>query len=624
MAAGALAAAYAGGALARARRRGGPRGGLEVVARRISGQQLAFEKLYKPLGPEGEGKEFEQESKWKKPLRKAAPWRKENAELREDPTYAKQWVWDPSRRGSKRRRFAKGVVMDRVQELDDRASELRAKYKRPRFGWKEVMQDDLRTTRLSEDLPAIGTGEVWLNKFLSHAGACSRRKVAELVLQGRVQINGEVVQDICTKVDPKKDKVFLDGRRKELKTLGEIIWIMLNKPKGVISTFEDSEGRKTVMDLVPFAKKRRLIPVGRIDRNAAGLLLLTNDYEWQTIMIHPRYEHTKRYKVEIYNGLPSRVKMQALRNGLELPDEPRPLLPLEDFEVMQQNKTDEIATIKFTLKEGKYRQIRRMFEYIGHPVKSIKRTEFGLLQLDRSLKAGEWRMLTPKEIRRLKGPTILKRPMKHPLDRQREIEREMDGHEAEQPVRQRAPREQRAQRAWRRERQPSSVGAYDGGRPGDQWGSRGQRRRGGSRQDLDDEGLEEEDWQEDMSRTSRRREGRSRGGYEDDEDFTGHAGRPRAERRGGRRRGAFDDSGDWERAEGRRGKPAAREASAEDLSALQQRFNQLSAVSSGPAPALEKDWERSWVEQLDAMQAEKAAPPESTHKERVPQSGGAY
>lgn len=164
------------------------------------------------------------------------------------------------------------------------------------------------------------------------------------------------------------------------------------------------------------------MPVGRIDRNASGLVLLTNDYEWHTILTHPRYEHSKRYKVQIYNGKPNREKLLALEKGLELPDEARPLLPLLDLEVEQESKVEEIATIKFSLTEGKYRQIRRMFEYVGHPVKSIKRTQFGLVPLDRDLKAGEWRMLTNKEIRRLKGPTILKKPTKHPGDLEQEFD----------------------------------------------------------------------------------------------------------------------------------------------------------------------------------------------------------
>lgn len=341
---------------------------------------------------------------------RAAPWKKENAEYLSDPNVTKKWIRP---KGFKK----KGKVVDMTQEIFDRASILRAKYKRPRFGWKEVMQDDLATSRLTGELPAIGTGEVWLSKYLSHCGVCSRRDVTGLVLQGRVMLNGQVVQSPVIRVDPTKDEVTLDGQKQTLRTLDEIIWIMLYKPKGCITAMEDPEGRRTVMDIVPFAKKRRLVPVGRIDRNASGIILLTNDYEWHTILAHPRYGHEKRYRVEVYNGVPSREKIQALTKGLELPDEERMLLPLVDMEVENGLKMGQIATLRFTLNEGKYRQIRRMFEFIGHPVRAIKRTQFGLLKLDPELKPGEWRQLSAREIRRLKGPTILRRPTMHPQDK---------------------------------------------------------------------------------------------------------------------------------------------------------------------------------------------------------------
>lgn len=640
--------AAVGAARARARR---CRGRLQVVARR-GRSSISFESLYNPLDDEGDGEEDSGEQDddggQRRPGRRAAKWKRENAELREDPSYTKEWVWDPKRRGAKFRKYAKGVAIDRVQELDDRASSLRALYKRPRFGWKEVMKDDLRTEALSENLPAIGTGQVWLSKYLAHTGSCSRRKVKEMVLQGRVQVNGQVVTDVVMQVNPKRDSVFLDGQRQDLTSLGEIIWIMLNKPKGVISTFEDSEGRKTVTDLVPFAKQRRLVPIGRIDRNAQGLMILTNDYEWHTILAHPRYDHTKRYKVELYNGVPARAKLQAIQNGLELPDESRPLRPLEDFEVVQNNNIKEIATVKFSMREGRYRQIRRMFEYLGHPVKSIKRTEFGLLKLDRELKNGDWRQLTAKEIRRLKGPTILKRPQKHPYDMMRQ-QGEME------------------------DRLDEATIDEDEGFPGSR-GGRGRRDRGGDRKmlgrgqaqfdDGDDEfsgGFRGRGGRRDDRTPPGRSQGRSRGrsfrgertasrGIDEGEWDDGDGGFDgRRPARGGRRAAPGDDWGreqpreqgqqrklrevsffqagkggdfadnvrsriaeDLGRAGGkdRRARepeeqPQAREASMEDLQRLQQRFDQVSAKSSGPAPPLDSDWEADWVKQLDAMQEDK-------------------
>jgi len=371
------------------------------------------------------GKRTGIEDKAPMPRQNAAPWKKDNAELRNDPSYAKRWEWDPDRRGKKNAPWSKGKPVDQLQEKDEQASALRALYKRPRFGWKDVMTDDLRMSTLNEHLPAIGNNEVWLSKFLAHTGSCSRRDVTEMVLQGRVEVNGEIVQSPAIRIDPTRDRVNLDGQPKTLRTLGEIVWIMVHKPKGVLSTMEDPLGRKTIMDIVPFAKKRRLVPIGRIDRNAAGLMLMTNDYEWHTVLTHPRHEHSKEYQVKLYNGVPSKDKMRALQTGLQLPDEPRPLRPIENFDVQQASNAEEIALVKFTLREGRYRQIRRMFEYIGHPVKSIKRVGFGLLWLDDDLRAGDFRMLSPKEIRKLKGPTILRRPTKHPDDRRKELQKQM-------------------------------------------------------------------------------------------------------------------------------------------------------------------------------------------------------
>lgn len=346
--------------------------------------------------------------------------------MRADPSYSKKWVWDPEKTGPtgrQKKAYQKGKAVEQVQERDEKAAELRTLFKRPRFGWKEVQQDDLRMSTLSEKLPAIGSGEVWLSKFLSHSGACSRRDVTELVLQGRIEVNGEVVKAPTVKIDPTKDLVTLDGAAQALRTLGELIWIMVYKPKGCLTTMEDPLGRKSIMDIVPFAKKRRLVPIGRIDRNASGLLLLTNDYEWHTILSHPRYDHQKTYHVSIYGGIPDRKKIQALQAGLKLPDEDRPFLPVEDIVVVRGKKDSEICHLRFTLREGRYRQIRRMFEYIGHPVRAIKRTGFGLIWLDQELRPGEYRTLLPKEIRKLKGPTILKRPTQHPVDRAKDVER---------------------------------------------------------------------------------------------------------------------------------------------------------------------------------------------------------
>ncbi|CAE7838346.1 unnamed protein product [Symbiodinium sp. CCMP2592] len=334
------------------------------------------------------------------------------------------------RRGRHRKkRWSQGEVVD--EDIDKNASRLRTMYKRPRFNWKEVSKDDLRTASLRGDQPAIGNGQVWLSKFLSHSGVCSRRRVTELVLQGRITVNNEVVKDPVIKVDPKKDSIAVDGKEQKLRTLDELVWVMLHKPKDTLVTLEDPQGRKTIADLVPFARDRRLVPVGRLERNSTGLVLLTNDYEWATYLTHPRYEITRRYRVVVYEGAPDSQKMQALSRGLRLPDQRRPCLPLEELEVLEHDRVNGIAALSFTMKEGQYRQILRMFEYIGHPLRAVKRTAIGLVRLDKELKAGSYRMLTPKEIRRLKGSTILKRPDGDPLSRQAKMQKAFSGMEGE-------------------------------------------------------------------------------------------------------------------------------------------------------------------------------------------------
>lgn len=403
-------------------------------AKRGNADDISFERLYKPPTYMEEREDERQQGDWdrresidytgterRRPLpgKRAAKWRQDDAALRNHPAYAKRWQWDKKSKG-KKKKWTRGYAVDQLQEMDESASKMRANYKRPRFGWKEVQQDDLRMERLSEDLPAIGTGEVWLSKYLAHCGACSRRAVTDMVLQGRVEVNGEVAQVPTIKVKPGQDRVLFDGQPMILRTLGEVIWIILYKPRGVISTMDDPEGRKTIMDLVPFAKKRRLLPIGRIDRAASGLMILTNDYEWHTILTHPRYELAKRYKVQVYNGKLTWNKIRALQAGLELPDEQRRCLPLEDIDMSMEDKSNQIATLKFTMREGRYRQILRMFEFLGHPIKSTKRIGFGLLNI-RDLRPGEYRVLGPKEIRKLKGPTILKKPRGDPLNVQKDM-----------------------------------------------------------------------------------------------------------------------------------------------------------------------------------------------------------
>ncbi|CAK9027721.1 unnamed protein product [Durusdinium trenchii] len=427
------------------RRRNSPRGPVDPLehltprAEDLEPGERLFRQVYRPSMrkadmPEEDGEEQgyeEEELILPKKRRGKAGWLAANQERKSDPAYGKKWVLDPNKRGPKKKRWVVGEVIDESQDIDRNASRLRTMYKRPRFSWKEAKKDDLRTETLSGKMSVIGNDEVWISKFLSHSGVCSRRDVKELVLQGRVTVNGEVIKDPVTKVDPKKDTITVDGKEQRLRTLDEIIWVMVYKPKDVLSTMEDPQGRKCLTDLVPFAKNRRLVPIGRLERNSTGIMFLTNDYEWHTVLAHPRYETPRRYRVVVYNGAPDTQRLQALQKGLRLPDEGRPCLPLEELEVLEHDRNTGIATLSFIMKEGRYRQILRMFEYIGHPIRAVKRTQFGLVGLDKELKAGEYRMLTPKEIRRLKGATILKKPGRGPVERARKMEKVFSGSDTE-------------------------------------------------------------------------------------------------------------------------------------------------------------------------------------------------
>eukprot|EP00930_Biecheleria_cincta_P004744 TRINITY_DN10567_c0_g1_i1.p1 TRINITY_DN10567_c0_g1~~TRINITY_DN10567_c0_g1_i1.p1 ORF type:complete len:550 (-),score=63.77 TRINITY_DN10567_c0_g1_i1:101-1750(-) len=454
--------------------------------------------------------------------KKRADWLVENERLR-NSTEMRTVVYDNITQGNKSRgvsnKFAKARVEDMTTQIDAEASRLRALYKRPRFSWKEVMRDDLRTSRMSGDLPAIGDGVVWLSKFLSHSGACSRRNVTELVLQGRVSVNGEIVQEPALKINPQTDEVALDGKVRKLRTLDEIIWIMINKPKNTITTREDGRGRKCIVDLVPFAKTRRLVYLGRLDRNATGLMLLTNDYEWQSVLTHPRHEIPKRYKVVVWEGEPSEDKIRALEQGIMLPDSRKPLLPLTDFKVLG-NEKDEgpgSCSLSFRTTEGGYHFIQRMFEWIGHPVMSIKRTEFGQLKMDKTLKHGEWRMLTPKEIRQLKGSTILKRPRPPPEEKESELLDAVSGGKDEKSDRRGAFKKKGSQELEGDRGRPSRKGSVQ------EWEQdRGRTLRSdrSQRHDEDDSqpwmrgesNQRDEDWDEDDNRTPRRSRKQDSGG----------------------------------------------------------------------------------------------------------------
>lgn len=232
-----------------------------------------------------------------------------------------------------------------------------------------------------------------LQKVISQAGIASRRSAEKLITDGRVSVNGVVVTELGTKVEPRKDKVEVDGKR----IAGEkYIYVLLYKPKGIVTTMKDPQMRKTVVDLVKDIPER-VYPVGRLDYGTEGLLLLTNDGELTNALIHPRRKIRKTYLAKV-SGIPSEDKLDLLRVGVKLEDD---LTAPAFVNIIDIDKEKNLTTVEIVIHEGKNRQIRRMFEKIGHDVKQLKRTKFAFLDL-RGVRRGQYRYLTPEEVDHLK------------------------------------------------------------------------------------------------------------------------------------------------------------------------------------------------------------------------------
>lgn len=233
-----------------------------------------------------------------------------------------------------------------------------------------------------------------LQKILADAGIASRRKAEELIKEGRVTVNGVVITEMGFKASPLEDHIKVDGKLLRVNTQ-EQVYFMLNKPKKVMCTVDDPEGRQTVIDLVRNRVKERVWPVGRLDYHSEGLVILTNDGEMTLRLTHPRYKVAKVYEVKV-KDLPSEEKLDKLRKGVYLEDG-----KTQPCEIEFLKKTRENSRFRIVIKEGKKQQIRRMFMKIGHPVMKLKRVEYGPLKLGK-LAIGEVRPLTGKEVSELK------------------------------------------------------------------------------------------------------------------------------------------------------------------------------------------------------------------------------
>lgn len=231
--------------------------------------------------------------------------------------------------------------------------------------------------------------EIRLQKFLARAGVASRRAAEEMIRQGRVAVNGERAE-IGRRVDPSGDDIRLDGKPVFLQT--ETMYIAFHKPRGCICSARDPQGRKTVFDFLPRFPVR-LFPVGRLDYDAEGLLLLTNDGSFANRLLHPRYGISKVYEVKV-KGRPDSKALERLRSGVEL-DEGR-TAPAE-VEII--GELPNASWLRIVLHQGWNRQIKRMGEAVGHPVAKIKRIAYGPVRLG-DLKPGGYRFVRSGEIQR--------------------------------------------------------------------------------------------------------------------------------------------------------------------------------------------------------------------------------
>ncbi len=230
-----------------------------------------------------------------------------------------------------------------------------------------------------------------LNKYVAHCGICSRRDAVPMIKEGKIKVNTEVITEPGYKVTP-NDEVFFAG--KKIIPEKNLVYILLNKPKDYITTLEDPEGRKTVLDLLRGATNERIFPIGRLDRNTTGVLLLTNDGDLTQKLSHPSHEVKKIYEVKLDKPL-GKVDFEKVLTGLQLED------GFVRADSLAYTDPKDKSIIGIELHSGRNRVVRRMFEFLGYDVRNLDRVMFGNLT-KKNVERGKWRYLNEKEIRLLK------------------------------------------------------------------------------------------------------------------------------------------------------------------------------------------------------------------------------
>lgn len=234
-----------------------------------------------------------------------------------------------------------------------------------------------------------------INKYIASCGVASRRKAEELIISGRVTINGELITELSTTVDETKDIVEVDGvpiNQEEKK-----VYILLNKPEGYITTVKDQFDRPSVLDILKDVEER-VYPVGRLDYETSGLLILTNDGDLTYKLTHPKHEVEKTY-LAMVNGIISPEEKRRFENGLQIEDYTTAKAKLK---IVKADEEKNYSVCKITIHEGRNRQVRKMCKAIGHPVRNLRRIQMGRINI-RDLEVGEYRNLTEDEVKYLKS-----------------------------------------------------------------------------------------------------------------------------------------------------------------------------------------------------------------------------
>lgn len=346
-----------------------------------------------------------------------------------------------------------------------------------------------------------------LQKVLARAGFASRRGAEQLMLEGRVTVNGAVVREMGAKADPDADDVRVDGVR--VKARRAHVYLVLNKPRGVVTTRSDPENRETVMSLVPSVPG--LFPVGRLDVTTEGLILLTNDGDFAERVSHPRYEVPRVYHAKV-TGVPDEHALGRLRRGVRVEDE---LMAVDRVRVLEADKN---AWVEVTLHEGKQHEVRRLLEAVGHPVSKLRRVAFGPVTT-KGLEPGRFRPLTAAEVdglRRGEGARVSP-PRRIPA--RRSLKPAHGGRAGARPER-RGSELRSNERQRLNERQPS-----DGRRRSDERRPWDARQRSYERRGIGDE----------VRRRGRSSRGAARSEDRTEQRFVDRTGR--RSRRGGRRAG---------------------------------------------------------------------------------------